>query len=239
MKKKFLLLFLGVFGCTFCLQVSAQEVFFQNDNGVILTYEEYEFFSKMYWDGYQENVTFEELAKIKNLNLIHASIESKSVLSDYLTRSSSIESNLRRLTITKACTSQCLVTLKNEWLGTPFVKSYDLMGVRLDNVSIKNTGNLIVSGNGNNQSYVNPKVLANGFAYSFVLPNANNLIATMTFYTDLGGTIYGSYQHAISNTTQFVSTQYTIGAGGFGNVFLFYGNARNVYDGMNGVDIAV
>ena len=43
----------------------------------------------------------------------------------------------------------------------------------------------------------------------------------------------------MSNTSLVVSNQYTIGVGGYGNVFQFIGTARNVYDNAPGVDISL
>ena len=34
-----------------------EDIYYTNDNGVSLTKTEYDFFTKMYWDGYQEFVT--------------------------------------------------------------------------------------------------------------------------------------------------------------------------------------
>ena len=58
--------------------VNAQEVYYTNDYGVQLTQEEYEFLTKMYWDGYQEIMTQEEYEELqeelKNLEEKNASI---------------------------------------------------------------------------------------------------------------------------------------------------------------------
>jgi hypothetical protein len=89
-------------------------------------------------------------------------------------------------------------------------------------------------------SYFNyNKVLSNGFGTSVLLPAspATNIIVDQQFYTNLGGTIYASYQHATSNITLSTSYCYTISASGYGGVFDFYGSATGVYDGMGGVNI--
>ena len=51
--------------------------------------------------------------------------------------------------------------------------------------------------------------------------------------------MYGSYQHAATNTTENISEQYSIGLGGYGSVFLFSSAAKDIYDGAPGVDINV
>lgn len=84
---------------------SAKEIFYQNDNGVILTKEEYDFFTEMYWNGYQKNLTIEDYNYIKELDLFDKVVEKKTIeLFDFpIERSSSVTSNLRILTISKSC----------------------------------------------------------------------------------------------------------------------------------------
>ena len=38
-------------------EVKAAELYYKNDNGVILTKDEYDFFSYMFWEGSQELIT--------------------------------------------------------------------------------------------------------------------------------------------------------------------------------------
>ena len=44
---------------------SAKENYFTNENGVSLSEKEYDFFSKLYWEGYQKSLTQEEYLQIK------------------------------------------------------------------------------------------------------------------------------------------------------------------------------
>lgn len=154
-------------------------------------------------------------------------------------RSSSVTSNLRTTTIAKSCSDKCLVSLVTSWNGMPYIKSYDVVGVRVSNSNITNIQGALVTGNNYGKSYSNPQVSNNGFGFSILLPNVNNVKVSVTFNTLKGGTAYGSYQHAMSNTTEYVSKQYTIGAGEYGNVFRFTGTARPVYDNASGVDISL
>lgn len=71
------------------------------------------------------------------------------------------------------------------------------------------------------------------------MPSGSNIIINQTFSTTKNGTIYASYQHAISNTSLSTSQNYTFSNLGYGRVFLFNGSARNIYDAMNGVDINI
>lgn len=195
----------------------------------------------MYWEGYQEYLTLDDYNEFKNMNLFNQSIDKTTkIIEDIpLTRGASVTSNLRTLTISKSCSNTCVVTLVNKWIGTPTIKSYDVFGVRVNGVSITNIRNVLVSGDNYARTYSNPIVQNNGFGYSVLVPNVGNVRATLTFVTTNGGMVYGSYQHAMRNTTEAVSKQYTIGLGGYGNVFNFTGSAREIYENSPGVDIQV
>lgn len=225
----------------FANNVNAQEIYYQNDLGVTLSKQEYEFISNMYWEGYQEYLTLDDYNEFKNMNLFNQSIDKTTkIIEDIpLTRGASVTSNLRTLTISKSCSNTCVITLVNKWNGTPTIKSYDVFGVRVNGVSITNIRNVLVSGDNYARTYSNPVVHNNDFGYSVLVPNVGNVRASLTFVTTKGGMVYGSYQHAMRNTTEAVSKQYTIGLGGYGNVFNFTGSARDIYENSPGVDIQV
>ena len=241
MKKRNLIMGLFVLGIlSSTLKVNAQEVFYKNNNGVTLSEKEYNFVSEMYWNGYQEYLTKEDFESLKSLNVFEKTIEKQEVVvGSPIARGSSVTSNLRQLTISKACSQECVSTLVTIWLGSPFIKSYDVVGARVANASLTSVRSALVSGTNYAKTYSSPQTFDNGFGYSILVPNVANLKVTLTFITTKGGTAYGSYQHAVSNTTDFVSKQYTIGAGEYGNVFRFIGNARTVYDNAPGVDITL
>ncbi len=237
MKRKILF---GLLLCIFLVPyASAKEKYFTNENGVSLSEKEYNFFSELYWEGYQKSLTQEEYLQIRNMDLFDQEIEKKSYTNYPITRGSSVTSNLRTLSITKVCNSSCFNTLVVTWIGSPFVKSYDVIGVRLNGPSLLTIDNLRIYGDNYTQSYSNSKKFDNGFGFSFQLPDTTNIQVSVSFTTTQSGTIYGSYQHAMSNTSLAVSNQYTIGVGGYGNVFQFVGTARNVYDNAPGVDISL
>lgn len=225
----------------FAKNVNAQGFFYQNDLGVKLSKEEYEFISNMYWDGYQEYFTPDNYNEFKNMNLFNQPIEkvTKEFIDVPLTRGTSVTSNLRTLSIAKSCSDTCVLSLVNKWNGTPTIKSYDVFGVRVTGVSITDIRNALVSGQNYGKSYSNPKVYNNGFGFSILVPNVSNVKTSVTFTTTKGGTVYGSYQHAMRNTTEAVSKQYTIDLGGYGRVFNFTGSASDIYENAPGVDIQV
>lgn len=221
--------------------ICAKEYFYKNDNDVSLSKKEYDFISNMYWEGYQEYLTKDDYNYIKSMNVFDKSIikkEEKNIESS-LARNSSVTSNLRTLTITKSCSDNCILVMVNRWNGTPTIKSYDVFGVRVKDVSLIDIRNALVSGKNYAKSYSNAKKYNNGFGYSILVPETTEVKTTLTFTTSKKGIVYGSYQHAMKKTTEATSKQYTIGVGGYGKVFNFTGNAGFIYENSPGVDIEV
>ncbi len=240
MYKKILCSFILV--CVLCFyEVNAKENFYQNNKEVILTKEEYEFISELYWNGYQDYLTMEEYLDLKNRDLFNQKVETRiqEIENHSLTRSTEVTTNLRNLKISKVCSNSCTLTLTITFIGTPTVKSYDVLGVRTENVTISRIDHAKVIGDGYIKEYDNPQKFNNGFGYSLLLPNVGNVKAVVTFKTSKGGNVYGSYQHTMRNTTENISKQYSINENGFGRVFDFTGTTRNIYDNAPGVDIAV
>lgn len=244
MKNKLLVLFGVLLLSNLCmLNVFAKDsIYYQNENGVIMSKNEYDYFSKIYWDGYQKYITQEEFYNIKNMDLFDKEINKETIVQEEfinnpVTRGTTVSSHLRTLTIGKACSSECLMTLVTTWDGMPYIKSYDVIGARLSNSSLKSISTTRVTGNNFIKSYNNPQRFNDGFGFSILLPNVSNLKITTTFTVSKSGTVYGSYQHASSNTSELVSKQYTIAAGEYGNVFRFTGTARTVYDNAPGVSV--
>lgn len=245
MKNKLLILFgVLVLSNLYVLNVSAKNLFYQNENGVMMSKNEYDYFSKIYWDGYQEYITQEEYDNVKKMDIFDKDIIKEEIVQEEFTnypttRGATVTSHLRTLTIGKSCSNDCLITLVTSWDGMPYIKSYDVIGARLSNSSLKSISTTRVTGNNYIKSYNNPQQFNDGFGFSILLPNVSNLKITSSFTTSKSGVVYGSYQHASSSTTEYVSKQYTIGIGEYGNVFRFTGNARTIYDNAPGVNITL
>ena len=135
------------------------------------------------------------------------------------------------------------ITLLGSWIVVPNTKSYDVIAVRLSGVSLDGSysfkqsyiygGNYNVIYNGNNQSF------SNGFGSSAKLQNGTNQEYSLTFKVSGSGTVYGSYQHAVSSVTLNQSKDYTISSSGFGGVINFSSSVSGYYDGMTGVNLSV
>ena len=117
--------------------VKALENNYINDNGVILTQEEYSIVSKLFYEGYQKFITKNDYNNIfnfdNNTKLTENIIEKKIINYDknYMPLSSSHSSSSKSITISKACTSSCFITIVAEWKKSPNVRSYDLIGAYL------------------------------------------------------------------------------------------------------------
>jgi len=56
--------------------VSAEEQYYNNKYNVTLTKEEYDFLSKFYWEGYQEDMTLEDYQEFIKSDIINGEFES-------------------------------------------------------------------------------------------------------------------------------------------------------------------
>lgn len=237
----FIISFMGI--CIFILllfisRVNADEVYFINSNNVVLNQQEYKFITNMFFEGYQKTMTKEDYNIIFKNNTINASIQSNT--SSYQLLSNSYSTSSKKLTIKKACTTNCLITINLEWLVKPSIKSYDLIGAYLDGVTLDSSPvTKLLTSSGSSQS--TEKVSSNnGFGFSVKLQDSNSLIISQYFRVSKGGTVYGSYQHAKKDITLSNSKKYTISKSGYGKVFLFNTSTiRDYYDGMTGVNITV
>jgi len=226
--------------------VSAKETgaYFTNKNGVSLTKEEYDYLTELYFDGYQKIMTQEQYQRFVDNDIISREIESKSVIltDGPLTRGPSHVTFAKRLDITKSCDeSNCLITSKLKWLGTPVVKGYDVMGSYIEGVEIIGTPTTLISTPEKTviTEEKDMQMFDNGFGTTFIVPDGADPIISQDFLCTGSGHIYSSYQHAMSAISREDSRNFTMSGIGYGGVFEFKGKAKELYDEMNGVDIAV
>lgn len=246
---KFILILLIMLSITYSFTVvSAEEnnVYFTNENGVSLTKEEYDFLTKMYWDGYQKIMTQEEYRNFNDNDIMHGEFNKKKIIVDDnpLTRGSFHSTAAKSIEIATSCleSPDCFVSIVATWLGSPVVRSYDVMGCYLSRVSLTSVPVTRVSSKDDTYFTNDDKDLQtfdNGYGTSFKLPTGSNVIINQDFYVSKGGRVFASYQHAREDITYKVSKDYTISKIGYGGVFEFGKEGKEVYDQMNGVDIAV
>lgn len=248
MKKILMTLFavLAIVGIT--KNVYAEEVYYTTPNGIELTREEYDFLAMFYGEEYLDLMTRDMYDEFVEDDLINSDVKIKTYNEPQLAllnpgmspRSQSHSTSAKTVQIGRAClTSYCIMSLKNTWHGSPSVRSWDNIGAYLDGISLLKHNHTYVSSTAGDVFYSNLNT-TNGIGNSVKLPDTGeDIIISMSFKVSRGGTVYGSYQHAMQNTTLANSENYTLDILGYGNVFLYYGTAVGIYDGMNGVDIDV
>ena len=245
MKKIFLIMFIAILSILPHYNVSAEEVYYTNSNGVDFTRDEYDYFSEMFWDGYQEYVTRSEFDQVANLDLFNQPIYKNTYTTPvdfnslYYTNGNPLTEKSRTITLSKSCSSTCFLSLVNVWNATPNVKSWDVFGARASGATITTVNTALMYGDTTSVSYLNPTIAGGGFGYSMLVPNDTGIKSAVSFYSTTGGTIYGTYQHAMTGITEANSHLYNIVYYGYGGVFNFYGAAFGIYDGCNGVNISV
>ncbi len=236
--KKVLLSFVVCLALFSIKDVRALEEYYKNDNGVSLSKEEYDFLSDFYWPGCQELMKIEDYQKFLSSNIMNQEIK-KIVVNEPIPRSTWIEDSGRTLQIATSCGNDCTVSVTLRWNNAPYVRSYDVMGAYLENVSLLNTPTTTIQSSNGASTNRDVNKQNNGFGVSFLLPSGNNLVINQSYRVSKGGHIYASYQHAKQNISLLDSKRYSISKSGYGKVFSFTGNAAIAYDRMNGVDIGV
>lgn len=186
-----------------------------------------------------------EVSKEEATNAANSNITTMSTY--YTTSYKNIEISTSKIT-----TNKYYVDVTNEWLITPRVKSYDVIGMRVDDATISagtQRGTQVYISNGItdtvNYSYngTNMVLSSNGFGISMNLVDAASdftcYIEAIVTATSQWATVYGSYQHAMTAVTLAKSKSYTISHNGYGKVINFATAVQNDYDNMQGVSISL
>lgn len=218
---------------------AAEEVYYTNPNNVSFTKEQYDFFTAMYYEGYQEIVTPELFAMFEEDEMMADLVESKTYV-DYdipSTRATVVTSNSKSLKIAKGGSSRCSVSVVLNWTGSPTIRSYDVIGAYLPSVTLIGTPYTTSSAGSTTTIENDLRNTSTGFGVSIKLPSQDYIKIAQTYMTTTGGRVYASYQHAMVNVTQSDSRNYSVGYAGLGHVFDFVSNTRGYYDGMEGVYI--
>lgn len=160
------------------------------------------------------------------------------------------ESNYKRIQIIDSYVGNNVhyVLLYTQWLVTPATKSFDVTAMRFEDATVvegtqDGTQTYWSDGSYKHITYssngTNIRKQSNGFGISMNLVNDASY-----FETDISAdikasnsnaTVYGTYQHAVTNVTLEQSHSYNISHNGFGSVLNFATGVQNYYDGMQGV----
>lgn len=246
----FLLLGINVILLSGIINANADEIYYTNNNNVSMTKAEYDYFGELYFEGYQEYVTTSEYNKFKTRNYFEGTIQKveydESITgtpeNHMMPRATIHETNAKKLTIAAGCAGGiCTMVTTLQWKGTPRVKSYDVIGALLyNNITLLDEPITRLYYSGGTISYSDEKYSGDGFGTSVKLrESTTNIRVNQTFDITGTGTVYASYQHAVETITKATSQLYTIGYGGDGGVFHFYGAAADVFDQMGGVYMTI
>ena len=251
MKKTLMLLLVAIMLFGISINVNAEDAYYTTANGIELTREEYEFLTTFYWSGYPDVMTRDQYEELVEDDVFSAEIVTESsngLGSGFIgpvnqPQGNPSTENGRTLQIAKACLpTKCYMSLVATWHLDPSVLGWDVIGAYLYNATLIAHSHTYVSTNAYTYYFDNLKTDENGHGLgnSILLPeNGTDYIINMSFTTTKGGTVFGSYQHAMQDTTLANSKLYTFSIGGYGNVFNFYGTAEDIYDQATGVDIDV
>lgn len=221
---------------------SLDEVYYTNANNVSLTKEQYDFFTNLYYEGYQRLITIEELNSYSIEEIKPELVETKYLNNNIQLLSTSHNDLDKNIKISSTpYGSYKMISTVVKWTTFPTIKSYDLIGANLSGVIQNGQVKTILDYRNGSYESNDIKKFNNGFGVSIKLPTSgsNDIIISQSFKVTTGGTVYASYQHATSNITLERSKNYTIGLGGYGNVFKFTNGVGSYYDGMQGVSIDV
>ncbi len=252
--KKLVVLFVSILTINVLyLNVNAdEEIYYTNVNGVSMTEDEYNYFVALADADYPDIVTENIYNKFVNNGYFGQPITKveydedanmlQTIIPSVMPQSNVHETQAKKLVLGKVCgASTCDITVTLTWKGQPNVKSWDVIGALLyGNLTLIDDPFTTLTYSGGTISYDNPYYVGGGFGTSVKMRTSSTNMRVYQSYDVYGtGTVYASYQHARSSISETNSKKYTVGYGGYGGVFYFYGAATGVYDQMGGVDTYV
>ena len=243
MKKKLLIILIMSLFFVSSAKAIEKDVYYKNKNGVVMNEVEYNNILNINGEKFLEIINQEIFEKYKdfysNNELEISTKEYDSSNDNKMTLANFHETQAKKLQITSVKSgSNKLVIVNLIWKGMPIVRSYDVLGVRLYNTTIKGNIDNFAIFDGVNNSISGSKKFTNGYGASIKLPSSCNSIELQQMLeVTTGGTVYASYQHATSNITLSKSLDFSISSSGLGGVFKFGNN--NLFDKMAGVSISV
>lgn len=230
--------------------VEAKEVYYTNSSGVEFTKEQYDFYTYLTHEGFQEYVTQDMLEEVNWDDLDSMDVKVVRMCtkepSNMGSTSQPQQDNLffkteyKGIMIGKYCNKvTCRVTTDVEWYGEPNVKSHDVIGAFLDGPTRLTEASTVITSS-TTGSYEEITIYEDdGFGAVFQVPTGDDVTITQTFLYSGTGTIYSTYQHAKEGISYENAQKFHIAFSGFGNVLDFYGKAYDIYDKMPGVCIDV
>lgn len=171
---------------------NAEEVYYTNNYNVRLTKEEYDFISKFYWEGYQEDMTLRDYQEFVESNIMNGEFETVEINPfenvGLIPYSTSHETNSKTMKISKSCNSTCSISVVVTWKNIPNTKSYDVIGAYLDGVNLLSKVSTNAKASGMTNSIFEIKKDNKGFGASISLPTSgSNYVISQTYTVSKGG----------------------------------------------------
>lgn len=243
---KFLVLIICIMTLFGFKNVNAKEVYYTNEKGFSFTQEEYNFFENVYGKKFVKKYLDQDVYnQFLDVDFSTVQVNTKQVSTNG-SRQNPVRDNpyyytpaksIRISSVSTPVMNRIVQTV--EWFGEPTVKSYDDLGAYLEGPTRIGTPNTLIYSSLSDSPAEAIKYDTDGFGAVVKVPNGDDVMATQIFYYTGTGTIYGSYQHAASESSLSIAQMFDIDTSGFGGVFDFYGDAYYIYDAMLGVDIDV
>lgn len=220
-----------------------ESYYYQNNNNINFTREEYDFLSEFYYEGYQDGMTSDDYERFINSNILGNEIKRVTLYDGLNSSRSSIQHTTenKKLVLTYVCSSTtCTMAAVNTWINSPKVRSYDLIGAYSPTKgSLKFSGAEVSNGSTFNK-YTERRQEDYGISGTVKLQDTGSAVrVSMDFTAKKGSTVYVSYQHAKKTISLVNSRKYSFNANGYGGVFLFDSDVSSYYDAMGGVKVSL
>ena len=170
--------------------LAESDIFYTNSNGVTFTKDEYDFFTKMYYEGYQDYMTASDKAYFNGHDLRPDSVERVEIDEDEVkhaieepiqTRATVHETGSKKLSIAKSVSTYTIISVTLQWKSNPNVRSYDVIGARLSGTSLVNTPTTSLTYSGGSYTSSNTIYPSGGFGTSIKRPSSgSNIKVTQT-----------------------------------------------------------
>ena len=159
--------------------VNAEEIFFTNKNGVSMTEKEYNFFREMYNDNYPKIIPQDVYDIFKNGNYFDGNIRVNTYTEDTNpnTRGTFHSTANKSIRIAASCTTTCAIAVSAKWINNPTIRSYDVIGAYLYNVSTIGSISTQAASNTKNVFATSTKRQTNGHGASILLPSGSNILS--------------------------------------------------------------
>lgn len=216
------------------------DTYYENNNGVRMSEDEYNFISELYGDDFPSIIPQETYNALKENNIFGQEIIR--ISNDYEASTYGlIETTYKKLETSYACDTTCAVSATLTWKKVPATKSHDLFGVYFDGCG-EITGLLSsMRANGSLYDPVEYKLNSSGASATHKLPStistSNAMYISLSFFANKKGGVQISYQHATKSISLTDSRKYNFSYNGYGHVFSFQESIRPYYDQMSGLEI--